>query len=147
MGNVDMKINSQQTKTIIISKTEVKYKLEVEEEILEQGNKFKYLRTMISQDGRLDEAIKERTGAAVRLFRSTKTTFLAKNEIPKGTNVYGFEKVATSILTYEAATWFKIQSVGYLRKIEGKNWDKTDSSHNRRRAVTYVWTCNQEERR
>lgn len=64
----------------------------------------KYLGSVIRQDGRLDEWIKERIGAAGKLFNSIQNIILTKQKIPKDTKVQVYKKVAIPIMTYASET-------------------------------------------
>lgn len=124
-----MNINTDKTKTMIIGKEEKEHLIKLEDRRIQQIEKFKYLGTVISWDGRTDNEIMERTAATGRVFNSIKTTFLGNKDIPKEIRVQIFKKVVIPILTYGSESWTttekhrkKIQAteMRFLRKIEGK---------------------------
>lgn len=128
LQKVNMTISKEKTQTMIIGNTE-QHVVKLGEEKLEQVNRFKYLGTIITGDGRIDEEIRERTAAGGRLFNSIKNSFLGKKEIPKDIRVEIFKKVVTPILIYGAETWTmtekqksKITAIEmrFLRKMENK---------------------------
>lgn len=61
--------------------------------------------SILSEDGRIEEVIKERTTEGGILFNIFKNTFLGKKEIPKDIRVQVFKKVVAPILLYGEEAW------------------------------------------
>jgi hypothetical protein len=57
---------------------------------------LEYLGSVLSQDGRLDDEIKETTGAAGKLFNKIKNQFLAQGKVPKEIKIETVKKVTIS---------------------------------------------------
>jgi hypothetical protein len=57
---------------------------------------LEYLGSVLSQDGRLDDEIKETTGVAGKLFNKIKNQFLAQGEVPKEIKIETVKKVTIS---------------------------------------------------
>lgn len=130
LKEMNMAISTEKTKTMIVSKERKQHNIKINEEKIEQVARFKYLGSIFTEDGKIDEEISERAGAAGRLFNSIKTDFLNKKEIPSDVKVEVFKKVAVPTLTYASESWTttemhrsKIRSaeMRFLRKIDGKN--------------------------
>lgn len=72
LESINMRININKTKTMIIGNHNEKHTISLGDAQLEQVGKFKYLGTQVTKDGRLEEDISERIVAGGRLFNSLK---------------------------------------------------------------------------
>ena len=70
-----LRLNVSKTKVMVISKTEasIRTNIVIDGEALEQVEKYKYLGSVITQDGRCKEEIKTRIGIAKTAFNKIKT--------------------------------------------------------------------------
>ena len=124
-----MKINVEKTKTMIISKKEETHTITVDGTVLEKVNLFKYLGSVISANGKMDDDIIERIGAASRLFNSIRQPFLNKKEVTKKTKLAVYKSTFVPTLTYGCESWTlteksksKLQAMEmrFLRKADNK---------------------------
>ncbi|XP_068082743.1 LINE-1 retrotransposable element ORF2 protein [Anabrus simplex] len=138
-----MEVNVDKTKTMVISRNEERHCIMVDSKPLEQVTKFKYLGSIISSDGKMEEEITERIGTAGRLFNAIRTNFLNKKEISKGTKLAVYKSTFIPTLTYGCESWVltertksRIQAteMRYLRKVE----DKTRRDRIRNTAIRKV---------
>ncbi|GJQ86022.1 hypothetical protein Trydic_g14966 [Trypoxylus dichotomus] len=61
-------INTDKTKCLITSKEQVRCKLEVDESLIEQANRFKHLGTDITSSGNLESEVREQTMKASQIL-------------------------------------------------------------------------------
>lgn len=129
LKRINMKININKTKSMIISTQHQTHEIHLEEKIIEQVKCYNYLGTTIEDTGKLDREINERTGKVGRLFNAMRTTFLGKREIPKNIKVEVVKKVVIPTLIYGSESWtltdrnmsrVNATEMRFLRKIEGK---------------------------
>lgn len=129
MQKVNMRINIEKTKTMIVGPTERKHEITIGGKTVEQVSNFKYLGSCISSNGKIDEEINERTATGGKIFNSIKTNFLGKAEIPKDIKVEVVKKVVYPALVYGSESWpitdkqkkrITSTEMRFWRKIEGK---------------------------
>lgn len=84
---------------------------------------YKYLRTLITNDGKIDLEITNRTGKANRIYYPLNKTILEKKEISRKIKLQVYKSITVPILIY---AWTKQESnintteIKYMRKIAGK---------------------------
>lgn len=124
-----MGINKKKTKTMVVGNKEVKHRIKVEGNELEQVKSYKYLGVIINSEGNIKDEINERLAKTGNLFRAIKSSVLGKCEIPERTKAEVVKKIVKPILTYASESWVttekqrqSINSVEmrFLRKIKGK---------------------------
>ncbi|KAI5747504.1 hypothetical protein M8J77_015356 [Diaphorina citri] len=124
-----MTINVNKTKTMVISKNPVKHTINLNNQKVEQVSTFKYLGSVISEDGTIDAEINGRVAAATRCYYSMSRGFINKREVSKRTKVTVFKTVFRPTLTYSSETWTLITKhksrlqaaeMKYLRRVEDK---------------------------
>lgn len=86
---------------MIISVKQQIHKIHLEGEELEEVAHYKYLRTTIESNEKLDKEINELVGKVGRAFNAIKTSFLWKREISKQTKIEIVRKVAIPTLIQE----------------------------------------------
>ena len=99
-----MKINVKKTKAMVVSKNEVKtVNIVVDEKSVEQVERFKYLGSLISQDGRCITDVKSRIAMAKEAFNRRKEL------LTKRMNIELKKKIVTTVVwpvaLYGCETW------------------------------------------
>jgi uncharacterized protein YukE len=129
LKTLNMKINKQKTKTMIIGQQSKKHNIQIDDEALEQVDKFTYLGVIINKEGTLEDEINGRIAKTGRLYNSIKSNFLGKKEIPKQIKTEIVKKIVKPTLTYACESWTLTQKqksritsteMRFLRRIEGK---------------------------
>lgn len=82
---------------MLIGRIDAKHKIKAKNVELQPVYSFKHLRTMITQDRKLDKVQERATG---KLFNGIKNAFFRMREIPKTRKMEIVKKVVTLILTY-----------------------------------------------
>jgi hypothetical protein len=123
------KASLPKTKTMIISRDERKHEIKVRGQVLEQVRGFKYLDTIISKDGKLNNEINSPIFAAGRTLHSIKNKCLRKWEVTEETKMVVYKTIYFPTLTYGCDLWAlitKLESrlqtieMHYLRSVVGK---------------------------
>ncbi|CAF4995061.1 unnamed protein product, partial [Rotaria sp. Silwood1] len=123
-----MKISSKKTELMVISRESHQCTLQLNNNQLDQVNKFKYLGVQFSNDGKQDGEIDRRIGAASGVLRSLYRTVVTKTELSKKTKLAIFKSVYRPTLIYGHEQWIltekirsRIQSaeMKFLRRIAG----------------------------
>jgi hypothetical protein len=99
------KVSLPKTKTMIISTDERRYEIRVTGQVLEQVQEFKYLGTIISEDGKLKNEINSQIFAVGRMFHSIKNKFLRKQEVTEETKMVVYKTIYFPALTYGCESW------------------------------------------
>ena len=81
------KMHWGKTKVMVVSRTEEECKLSIEGEDINDVKKLKYLGSMISADGRCDEEIEQRVGAAAKVVGAMRKEVLERRELLKKTKL------------------------------------------------------------
>lgn len=124
-----MKINVEKSKTMVIGGKGKRLQIKVKGTVLEQVKNFKYLGAHLNEEGRMEDEIKERIGAAGRFFHAIRNSFIGKKEVSMRAKVTVYKTVFLPIISYSSESWTlskklesKIQAMEmrYLRKILGK---------------------------
>ncbi|XP_030757968.1 uncharacterized protein LOC115883710 [Sitophilus oryzae] len=128
LSSKNLKINENKTKIMISGKSEEMVNIEINDQIIEQVNSFKYLGVQIESQGHQNQEITARVQSAANLYHSIKNTFLGKKEVSLKTKISVFNSVFVPILTFGSESWVLtkrqeslIQAVEmkYLRKVLG----------------------------
>lgn len=139
LSSKNLKINENKTKIMISGKSEEMVNIEINDQIIEQVNSFKYLGVQIESQGHQNQEITARVQSAANLYHSIKNTFLGKKEVSLKTKISVFNSVFVPILTFGSESWVLtkrqeslIQAVEmkYLRKVLGvTRMNKLRNSH------------------
>lgn len=139
LSSKNLKINENKTKIMINGKSEEMVNIEINDQIIEQVNSFKYLGVQIESQGHQNQEITARVQSAANLYHSIKNTFLGKKEVSLKTKISVFNSVFVPILTFGSESWVLtkrqeslIQAVEmkYLRKVLGvTRMNKLRNSH------------------
>ncbi|CAF3333272.1 unnamed protein product [Rotaria sp. Silwood2] len=123
-----MKISEKKTELMVISREDKQLNLYLNNNSLNQVNKFKYLGVQFSSDGKQDGEIDRRIGAASGFLRSLYRSVVTKTELNKKTKMAIFKSVYRPTLIYGHEQWVlteklrsRIQSaeMRFLRRVAG----------------------------
>ena len=93
------------TKVMMVSRTGEGCKISVDGEEVEEVDKLKYLGVMISGDGRCDDEIEQRIGAAARVMGAMRKGVLEIRELQRITKMRVFNAMVVPTLQYGCETW------------------------------------------
>lgn len=124
-----LEMNIKKSKTMVIGDSGWRLEVKTKGTVLEQVKSFKYLGAHLNEEGRMEEEIRERIGAAGRFFHATRNTFIGKKEVSTQAKVSVYKTVFLPILTYSSESWtlttrlksqIQAMEMRYLRKVIGK---------------------------
>ena len=102
--NFDMKINVKKTKSMVVSrKGEGTVNIMVEGQRVEQVKRFKYLGSLITEDGRCIEDVKQRIGMAKDAFNKRRE--LLTRSMSKGLKKRMIKTLVWPVALYGSETW------------------------------------------
>ena len=103
---VGLSLNGNKTKTMVISKktTKLSCSIKVEDKDLEQVEKFKYLGTWITSDGKSETEIKTRIGQAKAAFQKMNNIFTDR-KIDQNLKMRLLQCCVEPVLLYACETW------------------------------------------
>ncbi|TWW71177.1 hypothetical protein D4764_17G0006600 [Takifugu flavidus] len=76
-----MRISTSKSEAMVLSRKKVKRHLWVKEEILPQVEKFKYLGVLFTSEGRMEQEIDRRIGAASAVMQTLHWSVVVKREL------------------------------------------------------------------
>ena len=102
-----MELNPRKSKVMLVSKNVVgrNVYIECKGEHLESVSQFKYLGTIISQDGRMDAEITYRVQKATNTYYAISGTIFGKKEVTKKTKTRLHNSIVEPVLTYGCESW------------------------------------------
>lgn len=126
-----MEINIEKSKILQITKegTGVNPNISVNGQQLEYVDKYEYLGTIISMNGKIEQEVRNRISKASRVYYQINNTLIGKKEISTKTKIHLYKTIYTPTLTYGAESWTMIDKhksmvtaaeMKYLRKVQGK---------------------------
>ena len=132
-----MRISTEKTEVMVLSRQPVQCTLEVSGVPLRQVEKFKYLGVEFSRDGSQDGEIDRRIGAASAVLRTLYRSVVTKTELSLRTKLAVFKSVYRPTLTYGHECWVVTERVRsriqaaemrFLRRAAGLTlWDRIPS--------------------
>jgi endonuclease/exonuclease/phosphatase family metal-dependent hydrolase len=122
----DMKVNVKKTKVMTVSKGGgVVARIVIDGQVVEQVSKFKYLGSLITDDGRSEAEIKARIGMAKDAF--TRRKELLTRRMSKVTKKKIIKTVVWSVALYGAETWtLKKDEIRRLNSLEMWLWRRME---------------------
>ena len=148
IDNFGMKISTEKSKTMVMTRgrKEGRGKIKLNGNILEVVKSFKYLGSVITEDGKITEEIGKRIQQANSFYQCVRG-IVWNRDVPKKCKRVLYTTYYEPILTYAAGTWTttkrlesRIQSaeMKFLRSIEGKTRkDRVRNEEIRKR--TGIW--------
>ncbi|VDP39228.1 unnamed protein product, partial [Soboliphyme baturini] len=123
-----MRVNASKTKSLVLSCSPARCSLQINGEAVEQVEKFEYLGTVFTSDGKLEEEIDGRVGVASDVLRELARPTVTKAELSLKTKLSIFKSIFIPVLTYGHESWTvteKLQTrgqaaeMGFLRRVAG----------------------------
>src|SRR3978361_1720895 len=99
-----MKINKEKTKVMAVNYTG-KINILLDEEIIEQVDKFEYLGVEIENTGVQDAEINKRIQKALNTYYAINSGFISKREVSRETKMGVYKTIVRPILTYGSESW------------------------------------------
>lgn len=129
LQKINLKINIVKTKSMVVSRENKTHSIKLQGKQIEQVESFKYLGSIIQNNGKIDKEINDRMGKTGRIYNMMKTTFLGKKEVPRKIKTKVVKKVVRPTIMYSSETWtltekhktrLNAMEMRFLRRIENK---------------------------
>jgi len=123
----DMKINIKKTKTMLVSKSNIggTVSIVIDGQLVEQVNKFQYLGSMMTEDGRCTTEVKRRIAMAKDAF-SKRKELLSRN-MSRAVRKKIIKTVVWSVALYGSETWaLKKDEIQRLNALEMWIWRRME---------------------
>ena len=123
-----MKISISKSEAMVLSRKPVDCTVRVGNEILPQVKEFKYLGVLFTSEGRTEQEISRRIGAAGAVLQSLYRTVVTKRELSQKAKLSVFRAIFVPTLTYGHEVWVmtertrsRIQAaeMSFLRRVAG----------------------------
>ena len=124
----DMKINVKKTKAMLVSKSpeNIKLNITIGGQIVEQVDKFQYLGSMITEDGRSTTDVKAKIRMAKGAFRK-REELLTRKTLCHGVKKKIVKTIIWPIALYGCETWtLKKEEIDRLNALEMWIWRKME---------------------
>ncbi|VDO96939.1 unnamed protein product [Soboliphyme baturini] len=95
-----MRVNASKTKSLVLFRSPVRISLQINGETVKQVEKLKYLGTIFTSDGQLEEEIDRRIGVASGVLRELARPVVTKGELGLKTKLSVFKSIFIPLLTY-----------------------------------------------
>ncbi|TWW58331.1 hypothetical protein D4764_07G0010500 [Takifugu flavidus] len=95
-----MRISTSKSKAMVLNRKKVECLVRVKEEILPQGEEFKYLGVLFTSEGRMEQDINRRTGAASAVMRTLHRSVVVKRELSQKAKLSIYRSIFVPTLTY-----------------------------------------------
>ncbi|TWW77544.1 hypothetical protein D4764_12G0009340 [Takifugu flavidus] len=100
-----MKISTSKSEAMVLNRKKVECLLWVKEEILPQVEEFKYLRVLFTSEGRMEQEINRRIGAASGVMRTLHRSVVVKRELSQKAKLSLYRSIFIPTLTYGHELW------------------------------------------
>ncbi|TWW59340.1 hypothetical protein D4764_06G0008700 [Takifugu flavidus] len=123
-----MKISMSKSEAMVLNRKKVECLLRVKEEILPQVEKFKYLGVLFTSEGRMEQEIDRRIGAASAVMRTLHWSVVVKRELSRKAKLSVYWLIFVPTLTYGHELWVmtertrsRVQAaeMSFLRRVAG----------------------------
>ncbi|VDP04527.1 unnamed protein product [Soboliphyme baturini] len=99
------RVNVPETKNPVLSRSPVRYSLQIKEEAVEQVEKFKYVGVVFISDGKFEEEIDWRMRVASGVLRESARKVVTKAELRLKAKLSMFKSIFILMLTYGHESW------------------------------------------
>ncbi|TWW73543.1 hypothetical protein D4764_15G0009370 [Takifugu flavidus] len=100
-----MKISTSKSDAMVLNRKKVECLLQVKEEILPQVEEFKYLGVLFRSEGRMEQEIDRRIGAASAVMRTLHQSVVVKRELSQKAKLSIYHSIFVPTLTYGHELW------------------------------------------
>ncbi|TWW62684.1 Receptor-type tyrosine-protein phosphatase T [Takifugu flavidus] len=123
-----MKISTSKSEAMVINRKKVECLLRVKNEILPQVEEFKYFGVLFTSEGRMEQEVNRRIGAASAVMRSLHQSVVVKRELSQKTKLSIYRSIFVPTLTYGHELWVmtertrsRVQAaeMSFLRRVAG----------------------------
>ncbi|TWW63621.1 hypothetical protein D4764_03G0006290 [Takifugu flavidus] len=123
-----MRISTSKAEAMVLSRKKVECLLRVKEEILPQVEEFKYLGILFTSEGRMEQEIDRRIGAASAVMRTLHRSIVVKRELSQKAKFSIYQSTFIPTLTYGHELWVmtertssRVQAaeMSFLRRVAG----------------------------
>ncbi|TWW62062.1 hypothetical protein D4764_04G0007090 [Takifugu flavidus] len=111
-----MKISTSKSEAMVLNRKKVECLLRVKEEILPQVEEFKYLGVLFTSEGRMEQEIDRRIGAASTVMRTLHRSVVIYRSIFVPTLTYGHE---LWVMTERTRSRVQAAEMSFLRRVAG----------------------------
>ncbi|XP_022203759.2 uncharacterized protein LOC111060407 [Nilaparvata lugens] len=117
-----MELNINKSKVMVVNGTEgERVIMEVEGRQMEQVKSYEYLGTIINEDGKLDEELRNRINKASRAYYGTKDCIFGKKEVGTMVKNRVYKSIIEPIVLYAVESWpMKTQHMSRVRAVAMK---------------------------
>ncbi|TWW53400.1 hypothetical protein D4764_0262180, partial [Takifugu flavidus] len=100
-----MRISTSKSEAMVLDRKKVECLLRVKEEILPQVEEFKYLGVLFTSEGRMEQEIDRRIGAASTVMRTLHRSVVVKRELSRKAKLSIYRSIFVPTLTYGHELW------------------------------------------
>ncbi|TWW62404.1 hypothetical protein D4764_04G0010510 [Takifugu flavidus] len=133
-----MKISTSKSKAMVLNRKKVECLLRVKEKILPQVEEFKYLGVLFTSEGRMEQEIDRRIGAASAVMQTLHQSVVVKRELSQKAKFSIYWSIFVPTLTYGHELWVMMErtrsqvqaaEMSFLRRVAGLSFiDRLRSS-------------------
>ena len=138
-----MRISISKSEAMVLSRKPMDCAVRVENETLSQVKEFKYLGVLFTSEGRTEQEISRRIGAAGAVLQSLRRTVVTKRELSRKAKLSVYRAIFVPTLTYGHEAWVMTERIrsriqaaemSFLRRVAGISLrDRVRSSVTRER--------------
>ncbi|TWW62225.1 hypothetical protein D4764_04G0008720 [Takifugu flavidus] len=123
-----MKISTSKSEAMVLNRKKVECLLRVKEEILPQVDEFKYLGVLFTSEGRMDQGVDRRIGAASAVIWTLHRSVVVKRELSQKAKLSIYRSIFVPTLTCGHELWVmtertrsrvQVAEMSFLRRVAG----------------------------
>ena len=100
-----MRISISKSEALVLSRKRMDHPLRVRGQLLPPSEEFKYLRVLVTSEGRMERERDRRTGAASAVMRMLKQSVVVKRELSQKATLSIYRSIYIPTLTYDHDVW------------------------------------------